>query len=1074
MKKFLRSPAARRTAWMTLVALVTGFVAPFGVSRADAQVGARTAYIVPFSAGAGVQGTEIPQRITSALRAAVMKYKDQAGQPMDLIGLSLRNPVIKQGLEDGVITEDVVDNPPGDLDSALQFARAIGLTTVVVGTVESYTEAEDRSQATADVTVLEYYVPASVELQPSITRTVSKATTVTATEERDKALLKTAISEKIALLVASSLLDAPQIAPVEKTEPTPEVKSKGKGTNPLWIVFGVLAAVAGIFLIASIGGGGSNGGAGNLAVGNVRATSVNDAVQVDWDPIAGAIGYNIYRRQVRTQTIRSRGRQSTAGFELLLSPETNTSPTVLGNNRTSFTDATATNGVIYEYAVTGVGANNEEGPIQNTGSTGAQAGANIGAAPSLTATAGNGFVNLSWTAPSGFVDGYTIFRRAEENGAVLNPDTGVNSPNQLVQVTAGTQYTDSTVQNGLRYTYIVQPFTAVNVNGQLVGTDSNPITVTPAAGVAPSAPLNASATVLNDGRVTISWQANPETNVRSYEIFRKRTRSRSLRPSASGSAPWLRGDAAGNRSLAVRDSRRSRQDTTNDFPTGYSLVGTSDSNITSFTDGPLPDGDYKYAVRAVNSAGQRGNASVTNEVTVNAALPAPASVRAVGFDGQVRVSWQEVFGDVTAYNVYRSQQPITAAMTGPATAPGIARVGSVGAGTLAFDDLNLNNNLVFYYAVTAVDGQGAESDFGKGTTPDTGVIGIPHAAPAAMAFTVGAQNLSGNGQSTTSVSATLTDATGGPTGGVEVILSTEAGMFINLPSTATTIDSNGRQVRGLTDLQGQVTLDLRSSVVITPGEQLSVNLQARAAELPDADELQSQTISFLASRPVVVVLSPTQNQLTADRATTTDVTAQVRDALGQPVPDGLFSVDFLLNATNGSIRRSGSVQSNPFTDGVTTVNVPVLSGQAVAVYRAGNDSSTQGNPPPNIVPIIGTVVGTQQGEPTVQSQTIITLVPGVAARVDFGQSSLTMTTGQTQTLNVIARDAQGNPVRTGVTVNFAVQPTDAPITVPPSGTTDTNGTIMLQITAGQNTGGGVIIATIPGTQVQSQLAVTVQ
>jgi len=585
MKKFLRSPAARRTAWMTLVALVTGFVAPIGVSRADAQVPGRTAYLVPFGAAAGLQEVEIPQRVTSALSTALRKFKDQAGQPLDLIGLSLRNPVIKQGLEDGVITEEQVGNPPADLAGALDFARALGLTTVVVGTVESYNEAADRSQATVDVTVLEYYVPASAELEPSITRTISKAATVTAVDERDKALLKTTVSEKIALLIASSLLDAPQIAPAEQPEVAPEVKAKGKGTNPLWIVLGVLAAVAGIFLVASIGGdSGGGGNAGSLAVTNVRASSVNDAVQVDWTPVAGAIGYNIYRRQVANQTIRSRGRQTTAGFTLLLNPETNTSPTVLGGARTSFTDATATNGVIYEYAVTGVGAGGEEGPIQSTGTNG-QAGANIGSAPALTATAGNGFVALSWTASSAFVSGYTIFRRQGDAA----PDTGLNSRNQLVQVTGTTRYDDTTVSNGVTYTYIVQPFTTVNVNGQLIGLDSNPITIVPATGAAPQAPRLVQATVANDGRVLISWQPNPETNIDFYEVLRTRTRTRSLRPSSSGSAPWLRSLDPGTRSLAVRSDRRNTRQLPLDQ---FSLVGTADSTITNYTDGPLPDGVY--------------------------------------------------------------------------------------------------------------------------------------------------------------------------------------------------------------------------------------------------------------------------------------------------------------------------------------------------------------------------------------------------------------------------------------------------------------------------------------------------
>ncbi|NUP99017.1 MAG: Ig-like domain-containing protein, partial [Armatimonadetes bacterium] len=439
---------------------------------------------------------------------------------------------------------------------------------------------------------------------------------------------------------------------------------------------------------------------------------------------------------------------------------------------------------------------------------------------------------------------------------------------------------------------------------------------------------------------------------------------------------------------------------------------------------------------------------------------------------QVRLTWQRVGGDVEAYNIYRSSSPIGPSQLGPSSAPGIARVGTVTGSQTSFDDTNLNNNATFYYAVTSVDSQGAESEFGKGTTPDTGVIAIPHASPASLTFTVDKQNLSGNGMSTTRATVTIKDASNAPAAGVQVDLTTDAGRFVNLPANATTLDSNARQVQALTDLQGQVVIDLQSAVVTTAGQQLSVNLRARAAELPDAVEEQSRTVSFLASRPVVISLSPTTNQLTADRASTTDVTARVLDALGQPVPDNLFSVDFVLESTNGSIRRAGNVQQFPFIDGTptATVRVPVVNGQAVAVYRSGNDASTLGSPPANIVPIQATAVE----EPAVTSRTIITLVPGAPARIDFGGvNQITIPRGQSQTINVVVRDAQNNPVRAGVNVNFAVQP-EGPVTVPPTGTTDNNGQISLQITAGPDAGGAVVVGTISGTQVQSQLAVTVQ
>lgn len=267
--------------------------------------------------------------------------------------------------------------------------------------------------------------------------------------------------------------------------------------------------------------------------------------------------------------------------------------------------------------------------------------------------------------------------------------------------------------------------------------------------------------------------------------------------------------------------------------------------------------------------------------------------------------------------------------------------------------------------------------------------------------------------------------------------------------------------------------------MIAAGQQQVANVQATAPELPDAVETQSQTISFLASRPVVILLNPASPTLTADGASTTDVTATVLDALGEPVPatdaagNLAFDVQFSLQSTNGAIRRAGSIQQNPFVTGnPAEVVTGLVNGVATSVYRAGTNAVTG----QNVVPIaarardaLGTVLQT--------AQTLITLEPGAPAQLSFLEggnpvTSTTVNTGASKTITVQVRDAQGNPVRSGVVVQMSTTPQGV-VTVANSGTTDGNGQFDVQITGGANPGGAVVKATIAGTQVQGNLAVTV-
>ena len=185
------------------------------------------------------------------------------------------------------------------------------------------------------------------------------------------------------------------------------------------------------------------------------------------------------------------------------------------------------------------------------------------AAPTnLTATAGNQQASLTWTA-SGGATSYNVKRGTTSGG----PYTTVGSP-------AGTTYSDTSLNNGTAYYYVV---TAVNTAGE--SGNSNQAAATPKAPpVAPAAPLNLTATGGNQ-QVSLAWTAS--TGATSYNVKR----------AASNGGPY----------------------TTVASPAGTSYTDTTVSNGTT----------YYYVVTAVSSSGESANSNQAS-ATPSAPTPTPA------------------------------------------------------------------------------------------------------------------------------------------------------------------------------------------------------------------------------------------------------------------------------------------------------------------------------------------------------------------------------------------------------------------------------------------------------------------
>ena len=161
----------------------------------------------------------------------------------------------------------------------------------------------------------------------------------------------------------------------------------------------------------------------------LAATAGNAQVSLTWAASSGASGYHVKRSIV-------------SGAETQISAPTSN----------SYTDTGLTNGTKYFYVVSAVNSGGESGNSSEVSAT-PSAPLTAPATPTgLQATGGNAQVSLSWSASTGATS-YNV-KRSTTNGGPYN--TAVASP-------TATNYTDTAVNNGTTYYYVVS---AVNTAGQ--------------------------------------------------------------------------------------------------------------------------------------------------------------------------------------------------------------------------------------------------------------------------------------------------------------------------------------------------------------------------------------------------------------------------------------------------------------------------------------------------------------------------------------------------------------------------------------------------------------------------------
>lgn len=354
----------------------------------------------------------------------------------------------------------------------------------------------------------------------------------------------------------------------------------------------------------------------------------------------------------------------------------------------------------------------------------------------VAATAGNGYVNISWASTSG-ATGYHVYR---------STGSGYSS----IGSTSGTSYSDSGLSPGTTYYYFV---VAYNSGGQ------SGYSSTVSATTAPNPPTGLAASA-GSGYVSLSWNssfgayyysikrstsstgpfASPiqstantyytdysvapgttyyyvvsATSISGAEGYNSAVVSATT-PSSPPSAPaWLSASPGIQQIYVWWPSSAGATYYNVKRWNGSSYVTIASPTDTTYIDTSLaPNTTYSYVVSAANGSGQSGDSSGASATTAPAA---PTGVGAAGGPNQVSISWFWVSG-ATTYRVKRL------------SGSGGSVVATYSTSSTSYTETGLSTGITYYYVVSALNSSGTEGPNSSQvsattTTPDSDGDGLP-------------------------------------------------------------------------------------------------------------------------------------------------------------------------------------------------------------------------------------------------------------------------------------------------------------------------------------------------------------
>ena len=447
----------------------------------------------------------------------------------------------------------------------------------------------------------------------------------------------------------------------------------------------------------------------------------------------------------------SNGGSAITGYTATASPGGATC--AVGGSTLGCTVVGLANGTLYVFTVTATNAIGTSPPSAPASATPAAPATAPGPPTGLTATAGDGQVALSWSAP------------ASDGGSAITGYTATASPGGATCSSATLGCTITGLMNGTAYTFTV---TATNSVG--IGPASSPATATPtASATAPGAPTSLTATAGN-GQVALTWTApsstggspitsytataspggttcsvggstlgctiNGLTNGTTYSFTVTATNAVGTGP-ASAPASAIPATVPSSPTGLIATRGNSQVALTWAAPatdggssiTGYTATAspggatcavngsTLGCTITSLTNGT----SYSFAVTATNAVGT-GAASAPASATPATVPGAPTGLTATAGNGQVALTWTAPSSDggspVTGYTATASPGGTTC---------------SVGGSTLGCTITGLTNGTTYSFTVRATNAVGT----GPASAPASVTPGTLPGAPTGLTATAG-------------------------------------------------------------------------------------------------------------------------------------------------------------------------------------------------------------------------------------------------------------------------------------------------------------------------------------------------
>ena len=303
-------------------------------------------------------------------------------------------------------------------------------------------------------------------------------------------------------------------------------------------------------------------------------------------------------------------------------------------------------------------------------------------------------------------------------------------------------------------------------------------------------------------------------------------------------------------------------------------------------------------------------------------------------------------------------------------------------------------------------------------------------APVAIALIATPASIWADGESSSTITATLTDASGAPvTPGTSVTFATNLGSFLTGSQTYTVTTPDATGVVKVSLIAGLLT---GSALVSATSNSVTQSVYV--------------TFTEKGGEPFAIALTAAPDTINADGSSSSKITATLTDNLGQPVNPG---TTITFTTTLGTFSNGSTTYTITTPDDTGIVSVSLISGTTA-----------------------GTATVTAASGGVIQSVTVNFTGAVVASiTVTAEPSTLPADGASTSEVRALVQDAQGNPVADGEEISFTITSGTGSLSAASAQTS--GGYASVTYTAG-TTAGSVVIQAMSENSVSGNVTITLE